>query len=289
MERSNVFSVDVEDYYQVEAFSNIVSQDSWDNYECHVEKNTDQMLQMLNDADVKSTFFVLGYVAKKYPQLVERIHQAGHEVASHGMTHRLIYKQTPAVFKTETVDSKALLEDIIQAPVNGYRAATYSITNKSLWALDILCDAGYLYDSSIFPIHHDRYGIPGSPIDPYIITAPSGKQLVEFPISVLEKGALKLPFAGGGYFRLFPYWLSKWGLKSINKASRDFVFYIHPWEIDPSQPKMENISRSTRFRHYVNLDKTEARLNRLLADFEFDTMVNVLHKHFPESVKNHNK
>jgi len=281
MNVKNVFTVDVEDYYQVEAFAKIVNQDSWNDYECHVEKNTDKILNLLNDTNVKSTFFVLGYVAKKYPQLIERIHKEGHEIASHGMTHRLIYNQTPEVFKEETFSSKALLEDIIQSPIYGYRAATYSITKKSLWALDILCDAGYVYDSSIFPIQHDRYGIPGSPIDPYLLTSPSGKKILEFPISVLEKYSIRLPFAGGGYFRLFPYWFTKWGLKSINKVKRNFVFYIHPWEVDPTQPVMKNISKATKFRHYVNLNKTEHRLNKLLNDFSFDTMVNVLKKQFP--------
>lgn len=285
MSISNTFTIDVEDYYQVEAFSDLVSQDAWDSYDCRVEKNTDQILAMLDDVGVKSTFFVLGYVAKKYPKLVERIHAQGHEVASHGMTHRLIYKQSEKVFRQETLDSKALLEDIIQDRVNGYRAATYSITKKSLWALDVLYEAGYLYDSSIFPMHHDRYGIPDSPVDPYIVTAPSGGQLVEFPISVLEKFSLRLPFAGGGYFRLFPYWLTKWGLGSINNASRNFVFYIHPWEIDPDQPEMKGISRSTKFRHYVNLNKTEHRLKKLLKDFQFDTMINVLSERFPGQFK----
>lgn len=284
MNKTNVFSVDVEDYYQVEAFANLVDQKSWDSYDCRVERNMDIILTLLDNANVKSTFFVLGYVAKKYPHLVEKMHREGHEIASHGMTHQLIYKQSKDVFRKETFDSKALLEDIIQSNVYGYRAATYSITNKSLWALDILNDAGFTYDSSIFPIHHDRYGIPGSPIDPYLIKTPLGNELLEFPISVLEKYSVRLPFAGGGYFRLFPYWLSKWGLRSINKDSRNFVFYIHPWEVDPSQPVMDGISRSTKFRHYVNLDKTSTRLEKLLNDFKFDTMINVLKNNFPEKL-----
>ncbi len=282
MKNENVFTVDVEDYYQVEAFSNIVAQESWGTYECRVERNTDKVLKLLDESKVKSTFFVLGYVAKKYPNLVERIHKEGHEIASHGMTHRLVYNQQPEVFKKETIDSKKLLEDIIQSPIYGYRAATYSITNKSLWALDILCDAGYIYDSSIFPLQHDRYGIPGSPIDPYLIKSPQEQEIIEFPISILEKFSTRLPFSGGGYFRLFPYWLSKWGLKSINKVNRNFVFYIHPWEVDPEQPKMKNISKTTKFRHYVNLDKTENKLTKLLNDFEFKTMFEVLKMIYPE-------
>lgn len=282
MKRTNIFSVDVEDYYQVEAFANLIEQESWGSYECRVERNMDIILSLLDEAKVKSTFFVLGYVAKKYPHLIEKMHKEGHEIASHGMTHRMIYKQKPEVFRSETFDSKSLLEDIIQSEVYGYRAATYSITSNSLWALDIISEAGFVYDSSIFPIHHDRYGIPGSPIDPYLITTPLGKELLEFPISVLEKYSVHLPFSGGGYFRLFPYWLSKWGLRSINKASRDFVFYIHPWEVDASQPVMKGINQSTKFRHYVNLDKTECKLRRLLKDFKFDTMINVLSNNFPD-------
>lgn len=196
----------------------------------------------------------------------------GHEIASHGMSHRLVYSQTPEVFRQETLESKALLEDQCQMPVIGYRAATYSVTNKSLWALDILHEAGFQYDSSIFPVWHDKYGIPDAPRLPYRLKTPKGRDLVEFPITILERGRLRVPIGGGGYFRFFPYGFSRWALRSVNREDQPFVFYIHPWEVDPGQPRIENAKASSRFRHYLNLDRCEARLDRLLSDFPFSTM-----------------
>lgn len=273
---SNAFTVDVEDFFQVEAFSNVINRDKWDDYSCRVEANTDLVLQLLDNANVKGTFFVLGWIAKRYPQVVKKIADSGHEVASHGMSHQLIYNQDKNIFKQETVDSKALLEDLSQQPVEGYRAATYSITNKSLWALDVLTDAGFKYDSSIFPMRHDRYGIPDACPIPNILKAPNGKSIVEFPISTVKNKFFTLPIAGGGYFRLFPYSVTRWGLSSINKKGVPFVFYIHPWEVDTDQPRVQGISKTTKFRHYNNIDKCVSRLTNLLIDFEFTTMKEVL-------------
>lgn len=273
---NNAFTVDVEDYFQVEALRSAIKQGDWDKYDCRVEKNTHLILQQLSDVKKKGTFFVLGWIAKRYPELIKMIADQGHEVASHGMSHQLIYNQSIEVFRKETIDSKSLLEDIVQKPVEGYRAATYSITKRSLWALDILAEAGFKYDSSIFPMKHDNYGIADINPVPHLLTTPNGHQLVEFPISTLKNKLLTIPIAGGGYFRLFPYFFSRWGLSKINKQRRPFVFYIHPWEVDPEQPVISNISKFSKFRHYNNLHKCEARLSRLIKDFEFTTMKSVL-------------
>lgn len=269
---NNVMSVDVEDYFQVEAFSSVIAPSKWDSYPARVEYNTRKILELLARRDVRATFFVLGWVAKRWPALVQEIAAAGHEIASHGMSHQLIYRQSVDVFRHETRDSKKLLEDIVQCPVIGYRAATYSITERSLWALDVLAEEGFRYDSSIFPMRHDRYGIPDANPLPHRLTTPSGLSLVEFPISVLRYGPLKIPVAGGGYFRLFPYWFSRWALDRINKNGQDFVFYIHPWEVDPTQPRVSEAGKLSKFRHYLNLDRCAGRLEKLLENFEFTTM-----------------
>jgi len=272
----NAFTVDVEDYFQVEGFANAIDRGSWDGFRTRVKGNTSLLLNMLDQRKVRATFFVLGWVARKHPEIVRQIAAAGHEVASHGMSHRLIYTQAPDEFRQETRDAKALLEDLAQKPVTGYRAATYSITSRSLWALDILCEEGFRYDSSIFPMRHDRYGIPDAEQKPHVLTTPGGARLVEFPISVLRYGGAKIPVAGGGYFRLFPYGLTRWALRKLNAQQQEFVFYIHPWEVDPDQPRVEGAGALSRFRHYLNLDRCAERLGRLLGDFEFDTMHSVL-------------
>jgi len=272
----NAFTIDVEDYFQVEGFARVVDRNSWDSFPRRVSGNTSRILEMLALKGARATFFVLGWVARRHPEIVREIAAAGHEVASHGMSHKLIYTQTPEEFRAETLDAKALLEDQCQRPVIGYRAATYSITHRSLWALDVLAEAGFEYDSSIFPMRHDRYGIPDANPVPHVLETPQGAKLVEFPISVLKMGPATIPLAGGGYFRLFPYGFTRWGLRKLNQRSQEFVFYIHPWEIDPSQPRMESAGALSRFRHYVNLDRCAERVARLLGDFEFDTMRAVL-------------
>lgn len=272
----NAFTIDVEDYYQVEAFAGVVGKSTWGRYESRVENNTRQLLDLLDAHSVKATFFVLGWVARHQRPLIREIADRGHEIASHGMSHTLVYTQSPAVFREETRDSKALLEDICQRRVIGYRAATYSITRASLWALDILHEEGFLYDSSIFPMRHDRYGIPDAKPYPSRLRTPAGYELVEFPISVFRARGFKLPVAGGGYFRLFPYAVTRWGLSSINRSGNEFVFYLHPWEVDPEQPRIHDAGLLSRFRHYLNLARTRPRLERLLGDFPFTTMENVL-------------
>jgi polysaccharide deacetylase family protein (PEP-CTERM system associated) len=273
---ANAFTVDVEDYFQVQAFASVVDRERWDTFPRRVEDNTRRLLRLADERGVRGTFFVLGWVAERFPSLVREIAAAGHEVASHGMSHRLIYEQTPEVFREETHRAKSLLEQIVQRPVLGYRAATYSITARSLWALDVLVEQGFRYDSSIFPMHHDNYGIPDAPARPYELTAPSGGRLAEFPISVLRWHGLTLPVGGGGYFRLFPYAVTRWALRRINGEQEPFVFYLHPWEVDPGQPRIAAAGLKSRFRHYQNLSRCEARLRRLLADFPFAPVADVL-------------
>ena len=271
----NALTVDVEDYFHVSAFAESVNRNDWDSYPLRVEENTQRLLSIFDEAQVKATFFVLGWVAEKNRSLINEIAGHGHEVACHGYSHQLIYNQTREMFREETIRSKSLLEDIVQAPVRGYRAASYSITRDSLWALDILAEAGFDYDSSIFPVRHDRYGIPGAKEVPHILQTPQGHSLVEFPLSTAKIFNYKLPIAGGGYFRLYPYFLTRAGLRQVNSHKQPFIFYLHPWEIDPDQPNIE-AGWFSRFRHYNNLDKCEHRLQRLIKDFEFGTAWEVL-------------
>lgn len=269
-------SVDVEDYYQVSAFAKSVATSEWEQYESRVVANTQRLLDLFAEKKVKATFFVLGWVADREPQLVKKIHRQGHEIASHGYSHQLIYNQTPEVFKEETIKSKQLLEDLIGEEVLGYRAASYSITKRNLWALDILAEAGFVYDSSIFPIRHDRYGIADAKTIPHKLATPNGAELVEFPLTTRRMGNLNIPVAGGGYFRLYPYFLTRHFLKAVNKKQGEqFVFYLHPWEVDPQQPRIE-ASWFSKFRHYNNLEKCESRLSNLMDDFNFTTMKAVL-------------
>lgn len=272
----NAFTIDVEDYFQVAALAGAISRESWPTREYRVEGNTERILKLLADTKVRGTFFVLGWVAEKSPHLVRRIADAGHEIACHGFSHQLIYRQTQTVFREETLRAKHHLEDVIGKPVSGYRAASFSITRESLWALDVLIDAGFEYDSSVFPIHHDRYGIPGASPAPGQIVAPSQRSLIEFPMSAATFFGVQVPVSGGGYFRILPYWVTRAGLKQINEqAGRPFTFYLHPWEVDPGQPRVK-VGAFSRFRHYTNLHRCEARLRRVLTDFSFASMREVL-------------
>ena len=271
----NAMTIDVEDYFQVSAFDAIVQRDMWADFPSRVVANTERLLSIFEARRVKATFFVLGWVADRFPSLVTSIATAGHELASHGYNHRLVYDQTPEDFRDDVRRAKALIEDQSGQPVSGYRAPSYSITSRSLWALDVLLEEGYRYDASIFPIRHDRYGIPGAPRHPHELARPAGK-LTEAPPSTVRLGSMNLPVAGGGYFRLLPYGWTRWGIARINRQERQpAVFYLHPWEIDPGQPRLKAGALS-RFRHYRNLDKTEGRLQRLLGDFQFTTLSNVI-------------
>jgi polysaccharide deacetylase family protein (PEP-CTERM system associated) len=274
----NALTVDVEDYFHVAAFAGDIDAKDWPTLPQRVDDNTRRLLDILDEAGVSATFFVLGWVGERHPQLIREVHRRGHEVACHGFSHKLIYEQTPAEFRAETVRSKKLLEDLISVPVVGYRAASYSVTAASRWAMDIIAEAGFRYDSSIVPVHHDLYGIPSADAAPHRLVTERGSSIVEFPPTTYAVLGRRIPVAGGGYFRLYPYGLTRFFLQRINRLERrPFIFYLHPWEIDPGQPRIRSKLRS-RFRHYMNLDKTEPRLRRLLCDFEFDTVHNVIER-----------
>ena len=271
----NAMSVDVEDYFQVSAFERAVDRRQWERLESRVCQNTDRLLQIFADADVRGTFFILGWVADRYPELVRRIAAAGHEVASHGYAHRLVYDQTPDEFREDLRRAKTAIEQASGSAVLGYRAPSYSITDRSRWALEILAEEGYAYDASVFPIHHDRYGIPDAPRQPHAIQCAAGP-LWEVPGSTIRLGSVNLPIAGGGYFRLLPYQWTRWGIRRLNDVEgQPAIFYLHPWEIDPQQPRIGS-GRLTRLRHYRNLDQTERRLRRLLSEFQFGRIREVL-------------
>ena len=268
----NAMTVDVEDYFHVQVFAGHIDRSSWDGRESRVTANVRTLLDIFERFGVRATFFVLGWEGERRPGLVREIQSRGHEVACHGYSHRLIYQQAPAVFREETERAKALLEDILGAPVIGYRAASYSIVRQSVWALDVLVELGFEYDSSIFPVIHDNYGIPDAERLPHRLSAPNGGSIAEWPLSTVNLLKYRLPVGGGGYFRLMPYWLSRAALGAINRREdRPFIFYLHPWEIDPAQPRIA-AGRLSRFRHYTNIDKCEGRLCRLLSDFRFDTV-----------------
>jgi len=268
----HAFTVDVEDYFQVDAFSDVVPGPRWGDYPSRVSRNTHRLLDLLDQHQTRGTFFVLGWIAQRHPELVRDIAARGHEVASHGMSHQRVMTQAPEVFRQETRDSKRLLEDLIQAPVLGYRAATYSIVRESLWALDVLWEEGFAYDSSIFPVRHDRYGIPDAATVPHRIGTPGGRDIAEFPLTAARVLGANVPVSGGGYFRLFPYAFTRWALRRVCAEGRPVVFYLHPWEVDPEQPRIAGARLRSRLRHYLNLDRTEGRLGRLLKDFRFGTM-----------------
>lgn len=274
MSKKNALTIDVEDYFHVAALAESIKQNEWESHNSRVVRNTNLILDLFEEANAKGTFFILGWEAERQPELVKEIHRRGHEVASHGYSHQLVYGQTQDVFREETKKSKQILEDLVQEEVIGYRAASYSITNKSLWALDILVELGFKYDSSIFPVRHDRYGIPDANPDPHIIELGDDRHIVEFPLTTSDFMGKKLPIAGGGYFRIFPYWFFKWQFGNAVKK-RPGVFYLHPWEVDPNQPRVK-ASRLSTFRHYRNLDKTESRLKNLLSSFPFGSMRDVL-------------
>ena len=338
----NILTIDLEDYFQVHAFSDVIKFEDWDNFECRIERNTDRLLNILGSSlrtphsafriPIKATFFVLGWIAERYPDLVRRIQKEGHEIACHGYAHKLIYKQSKEEFRQDIRKAKGTLEDITGSEVIGYRAPSYSIINKSRWAFEVLVEEGFKYDSSIFPIRHDFYGIPNAPRFPFVVSLngnnnfefsmlnfesnafknsklitqnskleisnslthslinPSSDvsepqygstaahySIIEFPISTVKLLGQNFPISGGGYFRLFPYSLIRKGLKSINqKENKPFIFYAHPWEFDKGQPRVKGAANLSKFRHYVNLDKTEERFRRLLKDFSFSSVKGIL-------------
>jgi polysaccharide deacetylase family protein (PEP-CTERM system associated) len=273
----NAFTVDVEDWYQVADFDAVIPFDDWDRYESRVFRNTDRVLALLDEAGVKGTFFVLTWNAERHPEIVRRIAAQGHEVATHGYAHRIVYEQTPEQFRADVARAKKTLEDIIGEPVLGYRAPSFSFTIKSLWAPDVLLDLGLRYDSSIFPVKDALYGLPDADRFPYVLRERDGKKLIEFPITTTPFLGRNLPLGGGGYLRLLPYLYMRWGMRRVNRGEgRSALVYVHPWELDPEQPRLKTAGKRGFSSHYVNLASTESKLKRLLRDFRFVPMRDLL-------------
>ncbi|MEO1766716.1 XrtA system polysaccharide deacetylase [Thiobacter aerophilum] len=267
----NAMTIDVEDYFHVSAFARHIPREHWEHLPCRVERNVERILVLLAEHGTHATFFTLGWVAERYPGLVRRIVAAGHELASHGYAHRRASEQSRAQFRTDITRAKCILEDTAGVPVLGYRAPSFSINHHNLWALDELAQAGYRYSSSIYPVRHDHYGMPDAP---RFAHHPRGQDgVMELPATTVQLFGRNLPAAGGGWFRLLPYPISRWMLNRVNRRDgQPGIFYFHPWEIDPDQPRQRGVGAKTRFRHYVNLSRMEGRLNRLLEDFQWDRM-----------------
>lgn len=269
----NAMSVDVEDYFQVEAMARTVDRADWDSYPRRVADNTDRLIDLFAEMNAKATFFTLAWVAERHPDLIRRMVSAGHELASHGLNHTRVDQQTPDIFRADLRQSRAMLEDIGGTAVRGYRAASFSIGARNLWAFDVLEEEGYAYSSSIYPIQHDLYGMPDAPRTPF---HPRQGKLIEIPLTTVQRFGRNLPCAGGGYFRLLPYAISRANLRRVN--NRDHmagIFYMHPWEIDPNQPRVPGLPLKSRLRHYLNLGRMESRLRQLLTDFAWGRMDDV--------------
>lgn len=267
----NAMSVDVEDYFQVQALAGAIRREDWDQQPRRVEANTDRILELFAGHGVKATFFTLGWIAERHPSLVRRIVAEGHELASHGSEHRRVDEQDAEAFGEDIRRSKGTLEDIAGIAVRGYRAPTFSIGRRNLWAFDILAAEGYAYSSSVYPVRHDYYGMPEAPR--FAFFPLDGQSLEEYPITTLRLGDRNLPCGGGGFFRLLPYVMSRAAIARVNRTDRrPAIFYFHPWEVDPGQPRVKPLGFKSRFRHYLNLGKTAGRLERLMADFAWDRM-----------------
>ncbi len=267
----NAMTIDVEDYFQVSAFEPHIPRSAWESLPCRVERNIELILTLLEAHSSLATFFALGWVAERYPELIRRIVAAGHELASHGYGHRRATEQRPTEFREDVRRAKQLLEDTAGVPVRGYRAPSFSIGRYNAWAHDCLAAEGYRYSSSIYPIRHDHYGMPEAPRFPY--RPQEGGELLEIPVTTVRVLNTTLPAGGGGYFRLLPYSLSRWCMQRVNRSDgKPCVFYFHPWEIDPDQPRQQGITIKTRFRHYINLSRMQMRIERLLQDFRWGRM-----------------
>lgn len=266
-------TVDVEEHFQVQAFSGVIDRSAWGNFHSRVERNSDRILQLFADHNIKATFFTLGWIAKRHPELVRRIVAEGHELASHGFAHVRVGEQDRAAFRADVARTKRLLEDVGGVAVKGYRAASFSIGKSTLWALDILSEEGYTYSSSIYPISHDLYGMPEAPRFAF---HPNQDDFLEVPMTTFMLFGWKFPCSGGGYFRLLPYTLSRWAMRRVNRRDRQpCLFYFHPWEIDVDQPRVSGAPFKSRIRHYINLGRMEKRLGRLLRDFAWDRVDSV--------------
>ncbi len=260
----NALTVDVEDYFQVSSLAPHFPRSSWEDVPCRIERNMHRILDLFDECETRGTFFTLGWIAERYPDVVREIARRGHELASHGYGHQRASEQTRECFRSDVDLAKVVLEDVAGVPVRGYRAPSFSIGKDNLWAHECLAEVGYEYSSSVYPVVHDHYGMPDAPRFPYRLAC----GLLEIPVTTVRWLGRNWPAGGGGYFRLLPYGVSRWGIEKVNRDdTRPAIFYFHPWEIDPEQPKVTAASSKTRFRHYVNLDRTEGRLRQLLQDF----------------------
>ena len=272
----NALSVDVEDWFQVGAFEDVIARDSWPARECRVEGNTDRLLEMFDAAGIKATFFTLAWVAERYPQLIQRIVAAGHELANHGCAHDRVFTMTPAQFADDLDRSRKTIEDLGGAAVRGYRAPSFSINKDTHWAHQIIAEQGYLYSSSINPIVHDHYGWADAPR--FAFKPVSGSDLVEIPVTTAMLGKRRIAAGGGGFFRLLPYAYSRWAIRQVNREERPAIIYFHPWEIDPGQPRVANASLRSKLRHYSRLDAMAGKLERLIGDFQWDRLDHIVER-----------
>lgn len=263
----NALTIDVEDYFQVSAFSAHVQRSAWESLPCRVEANIDRILSLLSEANVRATFFSLGWIADRYPAMIRRVFDGGHEIASHGYDHHRATEQKYGAFLADIRLAKAVLEDVSGNEVKGYRAPSFSIGTRNTWAFDCIADAGYRYSSSVYPIRHDHYGVPDAPRFAHEVRT----GLLEVPVTTVRLLSANWPAGGGGYFRLLPYCMSRWSIRRVNAIDRQpAMFYFHPWELDPEQPRIKGPGMKARFRHYLNLERMAPRLHRLLADFRWD-------------------
>ena len=274
----NALTVDVEDYFQVAAFDACITPAQWESMPQRAAINTRRLLDVFDAQGAKATFFVLGWIAERFPDLVREIDARGHEVASHGYSHAKATTQTPEEFYQDVLKARLLLESIVGKPVIGYRAPSFSIGKSNEWAFAMLKKAGYLYTSSTYPVVHDHYGTPDWPQQPYV----RDEGILEIPMPVLNKWSMQLPIAGGGYFRLLPYFVSRFFIqKFLQTATHPYMFYFHPWEIDPAQPRIEQAPAKSKFRHYVNLERMEGKVSALLRDYRWQSVANVYASHLP--------
>lgn len=270
------FSVDLEDYYQVEALRSHCPPARWTEFESRVERNTNRLLDILDKTGTRATFFVLGCIARRFPELIRQVANRGHEIASHGFGHELVYRQTVTEFREDVRQARSLLQDLSGQPVLGYRAPSYTIMKRTLWALPILWDIGHRYDSSIYPIARRRYGIPGAPRWPHHVPCGEGRELVEFPLTTVRVGPINMPATGGAYLRLLPFWFQRWALRSLERQGKPTLLSVHPWELDSQQPRF-NVSFRTRWTHYHNLHRAEDRLEVLVRSTRYRPVSHVLH------------
>jgi polysaccharide deacetylase family protein (PEP-CTERM system associated) len=276
----NALTIDLEDYFHVGAYSGRVKLEEWDSYPSRVAQNTDRLLELFAANNCKATFFVLGWVAEKKPEVVARVAAAGHEIGCHSFFHRRVFDLTPQEFREDTRRAKAVIEDVTGQQMLGYRAPNFSVTPKSTWALEILVQEGFTYDSSIFPVKHPSYGMPNAPRMPFWVDTPSGR-ILEFPMSTVAVGSSRSPIGGGAYLRLLPYVYTRWAIEYLNRSENSPVcVYLHPWELDPEQPHMGG-SISARTRHYFGLRGTENKLRKLLGDVEFASLCSIMQQHPP--------